>query len=218
MTALRLPLFPLNTVLFPGMVLPLHIFEPRYREMVNRCLDEHLPFGVTLIESGPEVGGPAQPHPVGTYGMIQNVERLADGRMNIEVVGQERFRIVSLHHDKSYLCGTLERYPLDAAGTARAVALGHALRPWVQRYLKILGESANVRLDTQSLPDEPTALAYLAAIVAQVPAPEKQALLACPSAVELLARERRLYRREVSLIRALLAHRDDDANPDFCPN
>ena len=200
------------------MVLPLHIFEPRYREMINHCIDHRQPFGVAYIESGQEVGGPAQPHPVGTYGVIQNVERLGDGRMNIEVVGQERFRIVSLHRDKSYLCGTLERYPLDAGGTAHAIALGHALRPWVQRYLKILGESANIKLDTQSLPDEPTALAYLAAIVAQEPAAEKQALLACPSAVELLARERRLFRREVSLIGALLAHREDDSNPDLSLN
>ena len=218
MTALRLPLFPLNTVLFPGMVLPLHVFEPRYREMINRCLDEHLPFGVAYIESGPEVGGPAQPHPIGTYGLIQNVERLPDGCLNIEVVGQERFRIVALHHDKSYLCGTVERYPLDAVSSARAVALGHALRPWVHRYLKILGESANVALDSQALPDEPAALGYLAAIVAQIPMAEKQALLACSSAVELLARERTLYRREVSLLRTLLQHRDADTTTAICPN
>lgn len=218
MTALRLPLFPLNTVLFPGMVLPLHIFEPRYRELVNHCLETHTPFGVAFIESGSEVGGPAQPHAIGTYGLVQGVERLADGRMNIEVVGQERFKIVTLHHDKSYLCGTVERFPLAGADTARAVALGHALRPWVQRYLKILGESANVPLDGQSLPDEPTALGYLAAIVSQVPMAEKQALLACPSAIELLTRERILYRREISLLKALLQHRDGDTSPDLCPN
>lgn len=218
MSTLHLPLFPLNTVLFPGMVLPLHIFEPRYRELINHCLDEHQPFGVAFIESGPEVGGPAQPHPIGTYGTIQEVERFEDGRMNIEVVGQERFKILSLHHDHSYLVGTVERFPLDSTGTAKAVALSHALRPWVLRYLKILGESAHVALDGQPLPDEPAALAYLAAIVAQVPMAEKQALLACPSAVDLLTRERILYRREVSLLKALLAHRDSDTSPDLCPN
>lgn len=218
MTALRLPLFPLNTVLFPGMVLPLHIFEPRYREMVNHCIDHRQPFGVAFIESGAEVGGSANPHPVGTWGSIQGVERLEDGRLNIEVVGQERFRIVELHHDKSYLSGTVERFPLDSTTTAHAVALGHSLRPWVQRYLTILGQSANVRLDGQKLPDEPAALAYLAAIVAQVPMAEKQTLLACPSAIELLTRERILYRREVSLIKALLQHPNSQTDPDVYPN
>jgi Lon protease-like protein len=218
MTALHLPLFPLNTVLFPGMVLPLHIFEPRYQEMINHCLEQHQPFGVAFIENGQEVGGPAQPHPIGTWGAIQGVERLGDGRMNIEVVGQERFKIVALHYDKSYLSGTVERFPLDSTASAHAVALGHSLRPWVHRYLAILGESANVKLDGQTLPDEPAALAYLAAIVAQVPMPEKQALLACPSAVELLTRERILYRREVSLIKALLQHPNSESDPDIYPN
>ena len=59
--AMEMPLFPLNVVLFPGMALPLHIFEPRYREMINRCLDENLAFGVVLIKEGPEVGGDALP-------------------------------------------------------------------------------------------------------------------------------------------------------------
>ena len=69
----ELPLFPLNVVLFPGMVLPLHIFEPRYREMVNYCLDEKKPFGVVLLREGEERGGPAIPYQVGTAARIMRV-------------------------------------------------------------------------------------------------------------------------------------------------
>ena len=63
---MEMPLFPLNVVLFPGMVLPLHVFEPRYREMINHCIEEEKPFGVVLIDEGQEVGGPAAPRLVGT--------------------------------------------------------------------------------------------------------------------------------------------------------
>ncbi|MEZ4622859.1 MAG: LON peptidase substrate-binding domain-containing protein [Caldilineaceae bacterium] len=104
-----LPLFPLkNVVLFPGMVLPLHIFEPRYREMINRCIDEQLPFGVVLIEEGTEIGEAATPHRIGTGAKIIRVERLEDGRMNITALGTERFQIQEVHHDRAYLTATVE--------------------------------------------------------------------------------------------------------------
>ena len=92
MDAELLALFPLNTVLFPGMPLPLHIFEERYKIMIGRCIDEDRPFGVVLIQSGTEVGNPAVPHVVGTTALIAAVKRLEDGRMNLIAVGQERFR------------------------------------------------------------------------------------------------------------------------------
>ena len=73
---MEMPLFPLkNVVLFPGMMLPLHIFELRYREMINRCIEEKIPFGVLLIEEGQEVGDTAKPHMVGTAARITRVER-----------------------------------------------------------------------------------------------------------------------------------------------
>lgn len=215
---MKLPLFPLNTVLFPGMLLPLHIFEPRYRDMVTHCVAERRPFGVALIRAGEEVGAPAQPHPVGTYGQIARVERLPEGRMNIELIGQERFRIVELHHDHAYLTGTVEKFPLEEPDCSEARRLAQALKPWLIKYLKLLGDAAETSFDAQELPHNPAAMAYLAAIVAQVPMREKQALLGFTTAADLLERERALYRREVSLINAMLTSQQACHDPDLSPN
>ncbi len=81
-SAFALPLFPLNIVLFPGMVLPLHIFEPRYRLMVKRCLEQAAVFGVVLVRPGCSQGR-ERPHQVGTIARIMTAERLSDGRFNL---------------------------------------------------------------------------------------------------------------------------------------
>jgi len=88
-----LPLFPLHTVLLPGGVLPLRIFEPRYLDMVSRCLRQESGFGVVLIRDGDEVGRAAHTHEVGTLGRISWFERRRDGLLGITVTGERRFRI-----------------------------------------------------------------------------------------------------------------------------
>ena len=82
-----LPLFPLTTVLFPEMLLPLHIFEPRYRLLVRRCMDEDKPFGVALSRTGQDVGPNAEPYTIGTEAKIMAFSPLSDGRSYIVVRG-----------------------------------------------------------------------------------------------------------------------------------
>ena len=101
----ELPLFPLNLVLFPGMRLPLHIFEERYKAMIGDCIEREAPFGVVLIREGPEVGGPAQPHPVGTSARITQVHRLEEGRMNLLALGERRFDLVEVTQDVPHMVG-----------------------------------------------------------------------------------------------------------------
>ena len=104
-----LPLFPLNTVLFPGTPISLHIFEPRYREMVHTCLEDQRAFGVVLIQQGQEaLPGQAEPYPVGCTARIVHSEKLDDGRYNLTAVGEERFRIRRLDNSKPYLQGWVE--------------------------------------------------------------------------------------------------------------
>jgi Lon protease-like protein len=215
---MRIGLFPLHTVLFPGMALALHIFEPRYRRLVNECLETKSPFGVVLIRHGREVGGPAEPHPVGTLAEIAAVERLPDGRLNIEAVGKHRFRLVALHRDLDYLAGTAEPFPLAGATGRSARKLALALRPWLGRYIDLLAEAAETRFAAKALPTHPAELGYLTAIVTQVPMIEKQQLLATAAAAELLQRERAMLRREISLLRAMLASARARDTAPFSPN
>jgi Lon protease-like protein len=106
-----LPLFPLpNVVLFPNVFLPLHVFEPRYREMVADSLAGDRMIGMVLLKPGWEQEYEARPavYPIGCTGVITHVDRLADGRYNIVLRGVERFRILSEDHSRSYRRATIE--------------------------------------------------------------------------------------------------------------
>lgn len=101
--ALELPLFPLNTVLFPGGKLPLKVFEPRYMDMVSHCLKENSAFGICLIRAGQETGAPAQPEPVGCRVEIIDWDMPQLGILNIVVIGTQRFRVETSRTEKSGL-------------------------------------------------------------------------------------------------------------------
>lgn len=103
MTRLTIPLFPLNSVLFPGGPLPLRVFEPRYLDMVSRCLKTNTGIGICLIQDGAEVGAAAQTYEVGTLSEITYWHRRPDGLLGITVRGSERFRILSRSVERSQL-------------------------------------------------------------------------------------------------------------------
>jgi len=214
----ELPLFPLNTVLFPGMPLRLHIFEERYKLMIGHCYAEGKPFGVTLIRRGQEVGGRAEPFQIGCTAIITKVEPLTDGQMNIVAVGNERFQIHSLKHDHPYLVGLVDSYPLLNDDSLSLPENGRSLRPWVRRYLEILAEASNSQFDLGQLPRDPLRLAYLASFLLQIPASQKQNLLDITDADLLLTSLREIYRREVTLLRAMLTAREADDIDTFSTN
>lgn len=202
---MEMPIFPLkNVVLFPGMVLPLHIFEMRYREMIGRCLEEKIPFGVTLIDEGQEVGSSARPFLVGTAARIVRSERLEDGRMNITTVGTQRFRILELHHDRSYLTATVSQFPVLNGATRRAAELSERVRPQVIEYVELLSKASKTNLQLNRLPEDPLTLAFLVAISMQVNATEKQQLLEAPGVPEILALESKLLSRESRLMEFMI--------------
>jgi len=197
---MELPLFPLNLVLFPGMVLPLHIFEPRYREMVNWCIAEKHPFGVVLIDEDAPLSMTASPHLIGTAARIERLEQMEDGRLNITTVGAARFRVKELHYDHSYLTGTVELFPVINGDTKTANELAHKLRPRLVEYVELLAKASNMRLQLDRLPEEPLTLAFLVGIALQIDNKHKQALLALPGVPEMLARELHLLSRELLLL------------------
>jgi Lon protease-like protein len=203
MDMFELPLFPLNTVLFPGMPLPLHIFEDRYKEMIQLCLKEQSPFGVIFIRRGESAGGPlATPHSVGCTARIVQVESLANERMLIMTVGQERFRIVSLKHDRPYLVGLVESAPLPDI-TADALDWVDRLYPLMVEYLDVLSNIGEVTYNASQLPTDPRKLVYLAAGFIQLPQEQKQPLLETDNASRLLKELYSIYRREVATLRTM---------------
>lgn len=215
----ELPLFPLNTVLFPGMPLALHIFEDRYKLMIGKCLQERRPFGVVLIKKGAEALGPvAEPYAIGCSAYVTQVERLEQGRMNIGVIGRERFRILALDGEKPYLVGQVERYPLPEADPFDEARAAERLRPWILRYLKALPQVEDLQIEADHLPDEPLPLAFLAATLLQLPAEQKQSLLAAEGSLALLNELRLTYRREVALVKSLVVQPDGDEDAFFSLN
>jgi len=210
--AFEVPLFPLDVVLFPGMAVPLHIFEPRYREMMGVCLDSDLPFGVVraLMEhdSGNEV-----PARVGTLARISDYERLPDGRYNLLATGTERFEILELQPGGSYVTALVHRLRdtseeddlLQVAALARAAR--SALARYLHRMLKLVGSG-----DCQiAIPTDPVELSYLIGMCLTCEDAEKQQLLETRTVADRLARGTALLRAETKA----LAHQIES---EICPS
>ena len=201
---MELPLFPLNVVLFPGMVLPLHIFEPRYREMINLCIESKTPFGVVLHADGQKEGVPAEPTMVGTAARIVRVKREPDGRLNITSVGTQRFRIEEFDRSAPYLKGIVRPLPVLNAGTKSATDLMQMVRPKVLEYVDIMAKASNAKIALDRLPQDPKTLAFLVAIALQVNNADKQQLLELPGIPNMLAREHYLLSREMLMLQYML--------------
>jgi Lon protease-like protein len=200
----ELPLFPLNTVLFPGMILPLHIFEPRYKLMIDKCITDNSPFGVALIRSGQEVGVPAVPCNVGTSAYVRKVDQLSDGRMNIECVGYQRFKIREIVTAVPYMVGITEPMPSLEDDAPAVPDLTTALRGLLPDYLSLISRATGKTLPFDMLPAQGDALAYWTAIIAPLDNADKQSLLECEQLTDLLKMEISLIRKETMLLNALL--------------
>lgn len=187
---MRLPLFPLQTVLFPGATIPLHIFEPRYREMVGRCLEHDDPFGVVLILEGEEVGGPAIPRRIGTEASIIACQKYRDGRYDLVAEGRRRFETLMIDRSRSYLRADVrfleEPMGLDADGLAEAVG---KLFEGILESLELSGQAV---VDETWRELDACALSYRVASALPVADEVRQELLEVPDATSRLRREAEL--------------------------
>lgn len=202
----ELPLFPLSSVLFPGMPINLHVFEERYKLMMNECIQKREPFGVVLIQDGREAGDPTvTPHNIGCTAQITQVQPLSQGRMQITAIGRERFRIHSLNYEKPYLSGLVENFPLIEEDPLEIRRYGRYLRRLLDRYLRILEEAGQIKYDDNQLPGDPMTLAYLASVLLQqITEEQKQELLEVEQATQMLNDLSQIYRREVVVLESLL--------------
>jgi uncharacterized protein len=203
-----LPLFPLSTVLFPGMRLPLHIFEERYRLLVAhlRAQPEPRRFGVVAIRTGREVGteGVTALHEVGCVAAVRQIAAHADGRFDLATVGTERFRLLRVDDSLPYYQGEVEPLEDEAVsqtGEAEAFAVSR-VQAGFRAYLNVLADRGGGVINVADLPDEPLLLSYVVGAAMIIDLPERQSLLAASSALERLRLERSLLVREAAMFRA----------------
>lgn len=232
MPPMRLPHFPLHSVLFPHLPLPLHIFEERYRTMAADVMSDTSAFGgrfvVSMITDGPEVGGDAESQAVATMCEVHTAEQFPDGRWILLVVGVGRVRVTSV--DRSGPYAIVEAEPIDEAVGADAASLLPSVQAALDRYLATvkrfvartasggdvsqesveMSASLDEVLKPIQLPDDPVAASYAVAGMLQVELVRKQKLLELPDAASRLRAELGLLRREVRLL-------DDGAMPPIPP-
>lgn len=193
-----LPLFPLDIVLFPGMILPLRIFEERYKLMVNRCLLEERPFGVVLIH--PEE---KRLYEVGTTALIAGVSQLSDEQIQIVAVGHERFRLLAVRADLPYLVSSAEPWPL-VSDREEKQELINPLRALFRQYMVLLAQAQGHKVEIDEIPTEPQTLALLVAIALRLPMSQKQQLLSQATVAHLLRAEWSILRREQLILNYII--------------
>lgn len=205
----EIPLFPLDVVLFPGGILPLHIFEQRYRLMIQFCLDNQRTFGIVLIKPGQEVGEQAELYPVGTSVKIIEVDRLADGRMNLIICGQYRLKIIKIRRNLPYLVGQVRTLKIDDVETHEhhKILIAKASRLY-RTYESLLSKLVPEWSHAENVPTTAPHLSYQIATRLQIPLPDKQQLLETLSKNQLLPREIELLERGTEKLRATLIARN----------
>jgi Lon protease-like protein len=205
------PMFPLGTVLVPGMVLPLHVFEPRYRRMVDDSRKQHhSTFGIVLIERGSEVGGGDVRTDVGTLARIVRAEELPGGRWILGVLGIHRIRVERWLPDDPYPRAEIhewaERLPEPPAAGEGAPDDRAEVTTLLRRTAALrreMGEPAPP-LDLE-LADDPVAASYQAAVAAPLGPADRQALLAAPTVPTRWRLLRELLVDQIDVLQARLA-------------
>lgn len=205
-----LPLFPLSLVLFPGMLLPLHIFEERYKRMINLCLREARDFGVVLTGAATGVPGQCLTYPVGSTAHITGATRFPDGCMNLIASGQRRFRVHALDWDLEYCMAEVEW--LDEPATAAAAWRARAERRWDAFRTEIAGLT-NEEFTGSAAPADATEASYALAASLPVNNVEKQRLLEATDTATRLREIVRLIGREHGVLRYLTVPHPEAIQP-----
>ncbi|GHD28330.1 LON peptidase substrate-binding domain-containing protein [Streptomyces galbus] len=230
MTTVRLPLFPLNSVLFPGLVLPLNVFEERYRAMMRELLktpeEEPRRFAVVAIRDGHEVA-PSEPgmpdltalpqrgpsagfgtdplkafHGVGCVADAATIRERADGSFEVLATGTTRVRLLSLDTSGPFLTAELEELTEEPGDEAGPLAEG-VLRAFRQYQKRLAGARERSLSTGTELPDEPAVVSYLVAAAMLLDTPTKQRLLQSPDTASRLRDELKLLRAETAILRSL---------------
>ena len=202
------PLFPLRTVLVPGLVLPLHIFEPRYRLMVRMIADapeDERGFGIVALRPGcSEADGRAGLYDLGTMARVTKVDELPDGRFDVITVGARRFSIDSLDDEMPFTRAEVTLHPEPVGEPGAAVSLAEEAVTLLKTYREVISTWGVIGMsEIDNLPDDPVVLSYLIAAAIVTDLPQRQALLGIEDAEQRLEAVCEVLRREIEVMCAL---------------
>jgi Lon protease-like protein len=192
----QLPLFPLDTVLFPKATLSLRIFEERYKAMIGHCIDTVAPFGVALIQEGPEAGGVAVPFEYGCAAEIKKVTRLDGGEIKLIVEGTRRFHLVEEIRRDPYSVAEVKYIDEEMGDPVTAEESKETLRSTMGRYANLYYLITNKQLNWEKYFRDPVRLSWYLADLIDLENPDKQDLLEVQDAAERLRRECAMLLRE----------------------
>ncbi len=203
-----LSLFPLATVLYPGVVLPLHIFEARYRQLIRDLVEQEdgpRAFGVVAIKEGRETGGEGVTalHDVGCTAVLQQVQAYPDGSMDIVAIGQTRFKVMDLDFSSDLVRAQVEMLTDDFSNTS-PLALTVAVSRSFRTYRTAIARAQGIDdLEEIELPTDALDLSFVIATAMVLDVSEKQRLLAAATATQRLQLEHTLLRRELLMVEQL---------------
>ncbi|MGB7982665.1 MAG: LON peptidase substrate-binding domain-containing protein [Candidatus Nanopelagicales bacterium] len=202
------PLFPLRTVLVPGLVLPLHIFEPRYRLMIRTLSErpeDERGFGIVALRPGAtEADGLAGVYGLGTMARITQVDELPDGRYDVLTVGARRFSIDSLDHGLPYTQARVSMHTEPIGDAQRTAALAQEAVGLLRTYRAVIAGWGVIQMaQIEHLPEDPVVLSYLIASAIVTDLPQRQRILGIAEAEARLAEVCDVLRREIQVMGAL---------------
>ncbi|MEN6546149.1 MAG: LON peptidase substrate-binding domain-containing protein [Armatimonadia bacterium] len=203
----QMPIMPLNSVLFPGMPMPLFLFEQRYRNMIECCLEEESrTFGVALLRDDPLGLGQSTPCEIGTVATIVRALELDEGGVHVMAVGTRRFRMLTLLQDEPYLTASVELLDDEEQGVAPC-ELHDELREMFEEYLRLLLQFMGQTDMELTIPDSALRLSYMVAAHLGCPLQARQRLLEMDNLSERLVHEKQLLESESAEYRMLLTAR-----------
>lgn len=196
----QLPLFPLGTVLFPGMPMPLHIFEQRYRQLMKDHSNDPTPFGIALVQPASQSNPQWPSHSVGTSAIVTGKTQHSDGRWDIVVVGERRFRILDLDVSPPYDVAMVEWLDEETGDPDDAHALLRVVAAQFHRYVGGITRLTKRQFSGVTIPEDPVRASY--DLVSRLPLHtwERQRLLEAETAVERLTSLSTLMERELALL------------------
>jgi ATP-dependent Lon protease len=175
---MEIPLFPLpNLVLFPQVAVPLHIFEERYKLMINRCIEQSDIFGLVLLNEGAESENEESILRVGVTARVVQVDRLDDGRLNVLCAGEARFRILEFTGDAPYWTADVEFFEDDAGVEEGLEEAYEKVSKLYRRATELTSQLKEMEIPQLDLPDSPVGLSYMVSYVLDLSATRKQELL-----------------------------------------